>query len=336
MTRPGTRAGATVAALAVTAASGIAVAATASPAAGSPPQRAHTSLSIRVARPVTAPEAGDLVLGRLVARHHRVVGRVIYLESRAAGTTAWTRQARHLTGRHGRVAFEVAPAVTTRYRLAFRGNRFQRPSHSVAVMVRVRSRATSLVASQDSRSIEPGGSDRLHGLLTVNATPLGGAAVELHSRAANQTRFHLAGTTATAPDGTVTFPVTPTRNTHYFLLFRRTETAPAARSAIVTVHVRQPSSLSIRARLNRHGMEVISGDLRGGGHALARRLVSLQESPSGAGTWTTVGTQRTGRYGGVAFKELPPTAPEDYRLVFAGGVNFDGCRSPVATVTVSG
>jgi hypothetical protein len=300
------------------------------------PHRAHTSLSIRVVRHVINPGGTDIVIGALAARRHHVAHRAVYLESKTEDASAWTKQARHLTGRHGRVAFKVAPTVTTRYRLAFLGNGFQRPSVSGVVAVRVRTHASSLAISQDAVSIEPGASDGIHGLLTLNGAPLGNAAVELHSRAVNQLRFHLAGTATTASDGTVSFTVTPAVNTHYLLVFRRTDAAPPARSSVVTVHVRRSCSLSIRARLNPKNLEVISGDLRGGGHGLAHRAVSLQESPSGAATWTTVGTQRTGRHGGVAFKEVPPTAPEDYRLVFAGGVNFDGCQSGVVTATVSG
>ncbi len=335
MTSTRTRRGAALAVLAVTVSSGIALAAT-YPAAANVAPRAHTSLSIRVARPAINPGGTDVVMGDLAARHHRVAGRAIYLEAKPQGATGWTREARHRTGRHGRVAFRVSPATSTRYRLAFLGNGLQRPTLSGVVGVRVRTSANSLAISQDAISIEPGSSDAIHGVLTVNGAPLGGVPVELRDRPAGQRNFHLFATSNTASDGTVSFPVTPAVNTHYVLIYRGTATTPHLRSAVVTVHVRRPSSLSIRALLNAAGMEVISGDLRGGGSGLAHRPVSLQQSPSTTGTWTTVGTERTGRHGGVAFKEVRPTASEDYRLVFAGGPNFDGCMSPVATVTVSG
>ena len=119
-------------------------------------------------------------------------------------------------------------------------------------------------------------------------------------------------------------------------MFRKTATAPYARSPIATVHVRRPSSLSIRSKLNpKTSKVVVSGQLRGGGHALPNRRVTLQESPAGAGTWIPVGTMKTNKRGIVVFREPAPTAAEDYKLVYAGGWNYDPCESAVATVTVS-
>jgi hypothetical protein len=326
---------AAVALLAVTASSGVALAATAGPAAGSVPPRAHTSLSIRVAKPAIHPGGTDVVMGDLAARNHHVAKRVILLQARAAGTTTWVGEARHRTGRHGRVAFRVSPASTTRYRLVFRGNGLQRPSVSGVVAVAVRAaRTTALTISQDSIYIEPGGSDGIHGVLSQNGTTLGNEVVALRSRLNSQRNFHLVGTTTTASDGTVSFTVTPAVNTHYVLVHRRTATTQYARSPIATVHVRRPSSLSIRARQT-EAKEVISGQLRGGGHALANRPVTLETSPAGAGTWTVVATKHANQHGNVVFKVAKPTTAEDYKLVFAGGWNFDPCESAVAAVTVS-
>jgi hypothetical protein len=326
---------AAVALVAMTASSAVALAAAADPAAGSVRPRAHTSLSIRVAKPAIPPGGTDVVMGDLAARNHRVAHRVILLEAKPAGTSAWVGEARHRTGRHGRVAFRVTPASSTRYRLVFLGNGVQRPSVSGVVAVAVRAaRSTTLTISQDAIFIEPGGSDGIHGVLSHNGAPLAGDTVALRSRTSSQRHFHLVSTATTASDGTVSFTVTPKVNTRYVLVHRRTATARYARSPIATVHVRRPSSLSIRSRLTTDQV-MISGQLRGGGHALRHRMVTLEASPAGVGTWTSVGTARANKHGIVAFKEAKPTVSEDYKLVFNGGWNFDPCESAVATVTVS-
>lgn len=326
---------AAVALLAVTASSGVALAATAGPAAGAVPPRAHTSLSIRVAKPAIPPGGTDVVMGDLAARNHHVAGRVILLQAKAAGTTGWVGEARHRAGRHGRVAFRVTPTTATRYRLVFRGNGLQRPSVSGVVAVAIRqARSTTLTISQDTISIEPGGSDVVHGVLSQNGSPVANETVALKARTNAQQRFHLVTSSPTGTDGTVSFTVTPTVTTHYVLVHRRTATDRYARSPVATVHVRRPSSLSIRSNVKTDKV-VISGQLRGGGHALSNRPVKLETSAAGAGTWTVVGTQRANKHGIVIFKVAKPATAEDYKLVFTGGWNFDPCESAVATVTVS-
>lgn len=339
MTSSRTRRTTAVAVLAVTASSGVALAA-ATPASAHVRARAHTSLSIRAARSVINPGASDVVRGDLAARGHHVANRAILLQSKATGTTGWVGQARHRTGAHGGVAFTVTPATTTRYRLVFMGNGWQKPAKSgvVAVHIRDNTKATSLTISQDTVFVEPGGSDGIHGLLTQSGTPLAGATVLLKSETAKQRYYHLVTSGPTQTDGTVSFTVTPTVRTHYVLVFRKTATADYARSKVATVHVRQPSSLSIRARVNGKNLEVISGQLRGGANgaakALANRPVTLQESTD-ANTWTPVSTVRANKHGMVTFREAAPTATEYYRLVFAGGWNFDPCQSAAAEVIVS-
>ena len=44
---------------------------------------------------------------------------------------------------------------------------------------------------------------------------------------------------------------------------------------------------------------------------------------------------KANKHGIVVFREPAPTAAEDYKLVYAGGWNYDPCESAVATVTVS-
>jgi hypothetical protein len=323
---------AAVTALAVAAFSGVAMVGAATAASASP--KAHTSLSIRAVHGSINPGGGDFISGNLNSRGGRVAGRWIELLSKANGTTTWTKAAMHRTGRHGRIGFEVSPTVTTRYEMAFGGNKFQQASHSGVVTVRVRD-TTSLTIALSASSISPGDSDTVSGVLSLDGTALAGDTVNLLGRHGNH-GFNMRGSAVSAADGSVSFSVTPAVTTQYVLVFRKNATNSFARSAVATVHVLLPSSLSIRAKMNRKtGNEVISGNLRGQGHALAHRKVMLQDKADGTSTWVTEATQRTNRNGGVSFTEPAPTSNEDYQLVFAGGALFDGCQSGTVTVNVS-
>jgi hypothetical protein len=319
-------------ALAVAAFSGVALVG-AGAASASP--KAHTSLSIRAVKSGINPGGSDQITGDLRARHGHAAGRWIQLLAKPTGTTTWTKSAVHRSGRNGNVGFEITPTATTRYRLAFAGNKFQHASRSGVVVVRVRSNTTSLTISPASKSIQPGASDTVNGVLSLDGTPLVGDTVDLLGAKGNHSLKQI-GSAVTAADGSVTFSVTPPVTSRYALVFRKTATNAGARSAVVKVHVLMPSSLSIRARLNKKTTtEVITGDLRGGGSGLRHRKVTLQDRSSGSTTWTTVATKWTGKGGGVGFKEPAPTSNEDYQLVFAGGPIFDGCQSGVVTATVA-
>lgn len=302
--------------------------------------RAHTSLSIRRAKGAINRGGKDIVAGTLrsnghVARHQRVV-----LRREVAGVRHFTSVRAQRSGRHGRVAFVVSPGATSRYRLVFRGSRRLAPSHSGVVTVRVR-RPSRLTISESARSIDPGQSDTISGVLTDKGTAVAGMTVDLRSRVANAkqgTKYAVVSSQQTATDGSVHFTVSPTASTDYVLTAAKSSTAPATRSKVELVTVRANSSLSIRAarsQVSPGESDVISGQLRGSGKGLAGRAVTLQERASGSSTWTTVSSATTNGSGSVAFSEVPPTASEDYQLVFAGGEFYDGCASAVATVTVS-
>jgi hypothetical protein len=296
--------------------------------------KAHTSLSIRVGRASINPGGSDTISGFLRARQHHVARHRIVLLDKPMGTTTWTKEKTHRTGPNGGIAFEVTPTVTTRYMLVFPGNKFQQAAHSGVGVVRVRD-TTSLTIALGAGSISPGDSDAVTGVLSLNGTALVGDTVNLLGRSGKH-RFTRLGSAITASDGSVDFTVTPAVTSHYVLVFRKTETNAGARSAVATVRVLLSSSLSIRARENRKtGHEVVSGELRGGGHGLPHRNVTLQERPSGTTTWTAVSTERTGKHGFISFNEPGPTSSEDYQLVFSGGPVFSGCQSGIVTVTVS-
>jgi hypothetical protein len=321
-----------VATLAATAFSGVAVAGAAVSAGAA--AKSHTSLSIRVAHGSINPGGSDVVTGTLSSADRHVSGRRIVLLAKPAGTTTFTKDKAHRTSANGRIGFEVTPAVTTRYELAFRGNKLQQPSHSGVVTVRVRN-TTSLTIALTSGSIAPGASDTVSGVLSLDGSPLVGDTVTLLGHRAKQSATKV-GSAITAADGSVSFVVTPPATTQYVLVFRKTTANAGARSAVVTVHVQLVSSISIRAKANpRNGKEIISGNLRGQGTALPHRLVSLQARPDGSSTWTTVASGRTSHNGGVSFTQPAPTTTEDYQLVFAGGPLYLGCQSGVVTVPVS-
>jgi hypothetical protein len=319
----------TVLALTVLSGAGI-VSATAASAA----TKAHTSLSIRAVKAQINPGGSDQITGDLRAHHGGVQGRKVELLSRAAGAKTWTDTATHFAGRHGMLGFEVTPAVTTFYKLKFAGNKFEQASRSGVVRVRVNANRTSLTIALGSKSIAPGSTDTVSGVLSDNGTPIAGTVNLLAKNAKHKFAKVQSGTTAT--DGSVSFTVKPGVTTHYALAFAKTATDSAARSAVATVRVLQPSSLSIRARANKKAAtEIISGDLRGGGSGLRHRKVVLQDRPAGTTTWTSVTSKFTSKGGAISFKLAAPTVSEDYQLVFAGGAVFDGCQSGVVTATVT-
>ncbi|MGN6472586.1 MAG: hypothetical protein ACTHK4_02920, partial [Mycobacteriales bacterium] len=185
----------------------------------------------------------------------------------------------------------------------------------------------SLSISVAQKSIEPGASDTVSGVLTKAGTPQPGDTIYLRARAnGRHQRVHRVGSATTGTDGSVSFTVTPQTNTHYRLVYR-----PGARSKVATVHILRASSLSIRTRATRFG-DAIEGRLLGRGHGLPGRKVMLQERAAGSDAWTTLTTKRTHRRGVVVFRIAAPSAPEEFQLVFTGGPNFNGCQSGVVTI----
>jgi hypothetical protein len=338
MTNSHFRRSTTVLTLAVTALSGGALVAGASPAAAGGPGHHHhhhharsaTALGIHVRRHVIGNGDSDRIVGRLTSRHHGLARRTVVLESKAPKTTTWTVDGRRVTHRHGRAGFIVTPTATTRYRLVFFGGPALRPSRSGGRTVVVSD--MRLTATATPHSIDAGESATVSGVLTDIGAPVPGATVDLFAkRVGSHAGFTGAGSAMTGPDGSVAFPVTPTASTRYRLVEPATTSSGAAASRVVTVTVRSASTLSIVARQGRAG-EVISGALRGGGHALRGRKVTLQQRPSGDTTWTAAKTKRTHRHGTIRFHVATPAASTDYRLVFAGGSQFDGTASGVVTL----
>ena len=119
----------------------------------------------------------------------------------------------------------------------------------------------------------------------------------------------------------------------------RTYRLVATRSPAVTVLVRKPSSLSIRAAKDSvpaGTADTISGTLLAqGGSALAGRTVTLVSRHAGSSdAFTTVSSATTNDHGFASFT-VTPAAATDYEIVFGGGDRYDGCHSGVVTVAVS-
>ena len=162
----------------------------------------------------------------------------------------------------------------------------------------------------------------------------------LLSRPAGSTAaFTKVASATTASNGTVTFSVTPQKSTRYVLVSPRSYLLTASRSPGLTVLVKLPSSLSIRAVKDSVApgeSDSITGTLLGqGGSALGGRTVTLVSRPAGSSdAFSTVSSATTNDKGFVSFS-VTPAAATDYELVFGGGNRYDGCHSGVVTVAVS-
>ena len=302
-------------------------------AAGHHHRRLGSALAIRVGRHSIPFGATDHIVGRLTHRHFGLRGRHVILQSRTPKTMPWTVVADHVTGPRGWVRYAVAPTSSTRYRLVFAGGELLRPSRSAGRTIVVR--ASRLSAAVSPRTIDAGQSAAVSGVLTTDGAPDQGATIDLRSKVVgSHAGFSTAGTATTAADGSVSFPVMPTVSTRYRLVEPASSSSAAVASRVVTVTLRKGSSLSIRGKQVATG-ENISGVLRGGGHALRDRRVTLQSRPSGSTTWSPVRTRRTGRHGLVRFHVATPSVSTDYQLVFSGGARYAGSASGIVMVTES-
>ena len=282
-----------------------------------PPTRILTTLSIRAARHVVRLNGSNVVMGQLRAGRVPLAHRNVVLVSRPVGTTAWIFDGARMTQRRGRVAFTVAPATDTAYRLVFLGTGLLRPSHSGIVRILTR---PDLTIAADPTSIARGGSTTISGTASDQGTPVAGASVQLLARRAGSQRVRVLGTGTTGTDGSVAFTASPGVTTYYRLHLVASTGVRAALSGATRVLVQVPTSLSIRGRATSSAY-VVSGGLRGGGNPLAHRTVTLLAQAPGSSDWTTAGTASTNRNGVVSFSE--PLAPgTGYRLAYAGGPRF--------------
>jgi hypothetical protein len=282
-----------------------------------PPTRIRTSLSVRAVRRVVRENGTDVVRGHLRAGRVPLGHRHVLLVSHTKGSDGWTFEGVHWTRRDGGVAFHVSPGEPTAYRLVFLGTPLLRPARSAVVRVQDRPDVT---ISAEPAQVTRGQSTTISGTASDEGLPVVGATIQLLARQAGQRHLKVLETGTTADDGTVSFTESPSVTTTYRLRLVHATGIRAALSGSARVSVMRPSSLSIRGRAASSDY-VVSGTLRGGGHALAHRTVTLQSEMSGAADWTDVGTAKTGRAGVVRFHEA--TSPgTSYRLAYAGGPRF--------------
>lgn len=284
--------------------------------------RIPTSLSIRAAHRIVGEDGRDLVRGRLRTHGIGLRHRVVDLLARTAADPTWQVIGQDLTDRAGVVQFPLRPNAPAAYRLVFEGTPVFRPSHSGIVRIGVRPEVTAVAAPD---SVNPGETTTVSGVATLAGQPLSGATVDLVARAAGHHGRSVVGSGTTAADGSVAITDTPTVTTVYRLVVRHSAGVPRGTSPAVRVHVRAPSSLSIRGRHVPSGF-LVSGVLRGNHHTVKHALVNLETLAADGVTWTVVTTGLSNHHGKVAFLQ-PDSAGASYRLTYAGDDRLAPCTS---------
>ena len=213
-----------------------------------PDTRRSTSLSIRISRVAVDPGGTAVVSGVLLGAGHPLADRRVILQRRPVGDASWHDARGKRTGPHGFVAFVVRPPTRTHFRLVFLPHPDFRGSRSGVVTLNVRTptvlgargerdQRRCRHASHAHRHADDGGRSRLPG----RTVTLLCAARGQHQRSR---RWRPLPRRLTEP---CTFSVAPQHSTRYVLISPRSYLLTASRSAGLTVLVKLPSSLSIRA-----------------------------------------------------------------------------------------
>lgn len=296
-----------------------------------------TSLSIRSSHSLINPGQSNSISGTLLdSSNQSLANETVQLQSHLPSQD-WTVAAEKATNSNGFVAFTVSPRRTTLYQLVFRASGNYARSHSGVVTLQVR-RAASLSIRLFRSSINPGGTDAISGVLKAGGSTLADKTVLLQSRGHSSDSWSTQASKQTGSHGYVRFLVSPSATRQYRMVFRTTQNIYRAVSAVVTVIVRKPSSLSIRSAADTVAQgqsDTISGVLLGAGQPLADRTVVLYERQAGTSSWTAEATQQTTSNGGISFTVTPPNAKEQYMLVFHTHPYYLPCHSGVVTVSVS-
>jgi hypothetical protein len=226
-------AGVAIAATAVLAAAGTASASTT--------PRTATQLSIVAAKSSITVGQSDVIGGQLTAGKTDVAGRIVILDRWNAKTRKWNSVEEKFTGKFGKVAFTVRPAITTWYALVFKGGPIYKPTHSgeVRVVVKPAPRVpTTLAAAAETASITAGSTDKIDGVLVItkDTKPLAGQWVFLDTVGAGGKLHHLRAF-KTGKFGKVSFTVKPAATTTYELEYLGTHTLAPSVSNAVTVTV---------------------------------------------------------------------------------------------------
>ena len=280
----------------------------------------HSAVRLRTTLSIRLKELGAraVVRGKLFARGADTSRRWVVLTSRPAGADEWGFASAARTDGLGRVVFGVDPQQATAYRLAFLGTPRLRPARSARVAVRTPSEVSISAAPG---VIDPGGTTTVSGVVTAGGTAVADAPVVLQARAMRPgAEWGVLLTDRTSADGTASFALTPSRSTAYRLRVQHAAGLRPATSPVARVVVRTQSSLSVRGRSVRAGFSVV-GQLRGSGHPLAGRTVTLQSVAQGTAEdeWVAVASGTTNQRGRV-FLVQPRVEGTQYRLVFDGDV----------------
>ena len=212
--------------------------------------------------------------------------------------------------------FGVDPQQATAYRLAFLGTPRLRPARSARVVVRT--------PSEVSISAMPGVIDPGRHLDGLRGRDRGGAAVaDADGRPpgpgdAPGADWGVLLTDQTSADGTASFALTPSRSTAYRLRVLHAPGSAPPPAPSPGSWCARAVSLSVRGRSVRAGFSVV-GQLRGSGHPLAGRTVTLQSVAQGTTEWVAVASGTTNQRGRV-FLVQPRVEGTQYRLVFDGDV----------------
>ena len=198
---------------------------------------------------------------------------------------------------------------------------------------------TTLSISAAHSAVLPHAKDTIRGVLRSSGHGIAGQTVRLRERQAGTKAWSSGGTALTNAKGAVSFSVAPPhRREQYQLVFARTSAYQASHSAVVTVTVKNGTSLTISAA---HGTvkprtkDRITGMLRSGRTGLTNQHVTLRERKYGTKKWTVLTSGTTGTGGRVTFSITPPNSKEQYELVYAGTTRYFGSHSGVTTITVA-
>jgi hypothetical protein len=214
-------AGVAIATAAVVTVSGVANASTSAP-------RKATTLSIVAAKTSITVGQVDTIGGVLKSHRTPLAHRTIILD-RFWGKK-WHPIEEKLTGKFGGVDFAVKPAVTSAYKLVWRGGSVYAPTHSGVVVVHVKKAVvktpTALTETVASGSITAGATDTVTGALSADGKALPKHWVWLSTFSDN--KVHLLRARLTDKAGDVTFTVKPATTTTYELVYRGNTVLPAS------------------------------------------------------------------------------------------------------------
>lgn len=201
--------------------------------------------------------------------------------------------------------------------------------------------STTLSIRAAHSNVTPKSKDTISGVLRSSGKPLSGKAVVLEKRKFGTTAWSIIGTHTTNTSGAVAFTVIPASaptRVQYMLLFKGDAKYAASHSAIVTVTVKFPTSLSIgiaHTTIKSGAKDTVHGVLRSGSTGLRGRTVWLYERKAGTTRWSAVTSKATGTGGSVSFTVTPPKGKDQYELVFKATAAYFGSHSGTVTVTAS-